>query len=99
MLAAFEHCQTLLTRLLCGVCGEECVQEEQGGGGDRMTRRMFQQFLHTRLNMTDRVISEQIFKYFNEVHDSEITREEWVLGFYVLLKGRMGIISMIGRSW
>ena len=49
--------------------------------------------------MTDRVISEQIFKYFNEVHDSEITREEWVLGFYVLLKGRMGIISMIGRSW
>ena len=63
-----------------------------------MTRRMFQQFLHTRLNMTDRV-SEQIFKYFNEVHDSEITREEWVLGFYVLLKGRMGIISMIGRSW
>ena len=60
-----------------------------------MTRRMFQQFLHTRLNMTDRVISEQIFKYFNEVHDSEITREEWVLGFYVLLKGRMGLLQLI----
>ena len=48
---------------------------------------MFQQFLHTNLNMTDEILLDQIFNYFNNVYDADITREEWVLGFNVLLKG------------
>ena len=80
-------------------------QEEYGQCVDRMTRKLFQQFLHTHFNMTDRVLTDQIFKYFNEDHDTEITRsghyickqsvfsprkmsrEEWLLGFSVFLKG------------
>ena len=49
-------------------------QEEYGQCVDRMTRKLFQQFLHTHFNMTDRVLTDQIFKYFNEDHDTEITR-------------------------
>ena len=41
---------------------------------DRMTRKLFQQFLHTHFNMTDRVLMDQMFKYFNEDSDTEITR-------------------------
>ena len=50
------------------------TQEEYGQCIDRMTRKLFQQFLHTHFNMTDRVLMDQIFKYFNEDHDTEITR-------------------------
>ena len=49
-------------------------QEEYGQCVDKMTRKLFQQFLHTHFNMTDRVLTDQIFKYFNEDHDTEITR-------------------------
>lgn len=52
-----------------------------------MNRKLFQQFLHTSFNMTDAVLLDQIFKYFNSEHDADITREEWVVGFYVFLKG------------
>ena len=52
-----------------------------------MNRKLFQQFLHTSFNMTDDVLLDQIFKYFNSEHDADITREEWVVGFYVFLKG------------
>ena len=52
-----------------------------------MNRKLFQQFLHTSFNMTDDVLLDQIFKYFNSEHDADITREEWVEGFYVFLKG------------
>ena len=50
------------------------VQEEYGQCVDRMTRKLFQQFLHTHFNMTDRVLMDQMFKYFNEDSDTEITR-------------------------
>jgi Ca2+-binding EF-hand superfamily protein len=52
-----------------------------------MNRKLFQQFLHTSFKMTDNVLLDQIFKYFNSEHDADITREEWVVGFYVFLKG------------
>jgi Ca2+-binding EF-hand superfamily protein len=52
-----------------------------------MNRKLFQQFLHTSFNMTDDVLLDQIFKYFNSENDADITREEWVVGFYVFLKG------------
>ena len=37
--------------------------------------------------MTDAVLLDQIFKYFNSENDADITRNEWVVGFYVFLKG------------
>ena len=37
--------------------------------------------------MTDDVLLDQIFKYFNSENDADITRNEWVVGFYVFLKG------------
>ena len=37
--------------------------------------------------MTDGVLMDQIFKHFNENSDSEISKEEWVVGFEVFLKG------------
>ena len=52
-----------------------------------MNRKLFQQFLHTSFNMTDAVLLDQIFKYFNSENDADITRNEWVVGFYVFLKG------------
>ena len=52
-----------------------------------MTRKLFQQFLHKSFNMTDDILLDQIFKYFNAEHDADITREEWVIGFEVFLKG------------
>ena len=52
-----------------------------------MSRKLFQQFLHTNFNVTDDILLDQIFKFFNEEMDADITREEWVLGFNVFLKG------------
>ena len=52
-----------------------------------MSRKLFQQFLHTNFNMMDDILLDQIFKYFNTHNDTDITREEWVAGFNVFLKG------------
>ena len=54
---------------------------------DEMSRKLFQQFLHSNFNMTDEILLDQIFKYFNKMNDADITREEWVEGFCVFLKG------------
>ena len=52
-----------------------------------MGRKLFHTFLHKNFNMTDGVLMDQIFKHFNENSDSEISKEEWVVGFEVFLKG------------
>ena len=48
---------------------------------------MFRQFLHSRFDITDDILMDRIFKYFNNVNDGGITRDEWVIGFNVFLKG------------
>ena len=52
-----------------------------------MDRVMFREFLHDNLDMTDDVIMDRIFKYFNRVSADDIDIEEWITGFNVFLKG------------
>ena len=54
---------------------------------DRMDRKLFRQFLHGSFNMTDDILMDRIFKYFNSNNDGDITRDEWVVGFNIFLKG------------
>ena len=37
--------------------------------------------------MTDDILMDRIFKYFNSNNDGDITRDEWVIGFNIFLKG------------
>ena len=52
-----------------------------------MDRKMFREFLHDNLDMTDDVIMDRIFKYFNRVTADDVDIEEWITGFNVILKG------------
>ena len=54
---------------------------------DKMDRKLFRQFLHSSFNMTDDILMDRMFKYFNSNNDGDITRDEWVMGFNVFLKG------------
>ena len=64
------------------------IQDSSRGSKiDRMDRKLFRQFLHGSFNMTDDILMDRIFKYFNSNNDGDITRDEWVIGFNVFLKG------------
>ena len=52
-----------------------------------MDRQMFREFLHDKLNMTDDIIMDRIFKYFNKVSTDDIDMEEWIMGFNIFFKG------------
>ena len=52
-----------------------------------MDRKLFRQFLHSSFNMTDDILMDRIFKYFNSNNDGDITRDEWIMGFNIFLKG------------
>ena len=54
---------------------------------DAMDRNTFREFLHDAFNMTDDILMDRIFKFFDTKSDGTITREEWILGLNVLLKG------------
>ena len=60
----------------------------------KVDRKKFRQFLHDNFNMTDDVIIDRIFKYFNKVSTDDIDTEEWVLGFNVFLKGKMLLVAL-----
>ena len=64
----------MILKVFAIIVSEFLLQEEHGLGNDKMTRKLFHQYLHSHFNMTDRVLMDQIFKYFNEDHDTEITR-------------------------
>ena len=49
---------------------------------------MFREFLHDKLDMTDDIIMDRLFKYFNKVCTDDIDLEEWVTGFNIFLKGK-----------
>jgi hypothetical protein len=38
--------------------------------------------------MTDDIIMDRLFIYFNKVSTDDIDLEEWVTGFNILLKGK-----------
>ena len=51
-----------------------------------MDRNTFREFLHDAFNMTEDILMDRIFKFFDTKSDGTITREEWILGLNVLLK-------------
>jgi hypothetical protein len=53
-----------------------------------MDRKMFREFLHDKLDMTDDIIMDRLFKYFNKVSTDDIDLEECVTGFNIFLKGK-----------
>lgn len=54
---------------------------------DKMDRTRFREFLHNAFDMTDDILLDRIFKYFDDDNDGFICREEWILGLSVFLKG------------
>ena len=58
-----------------------------------MDRKRFREFLHDNFEMTDDVIMDRIFKYFNRIPTDDIDSEEWVRGFSVFLKGCIAKLS------
>jgi len=44
-------------------------------------------FLKPSVSITEDVIMDRIFKYFNRVANDNINQEEWVLGFNIFMKG------------
>ena len=55
---------------------------------DTMDRNTFREFLHDIFNMTDDILMDRIFKFFDTLNDGNITREEWIMGHNVFLKGK-----------
>ena len=63
---------------------------EYGVDLDMMDRKIFKQFFHTNFDLTEDILLDRIFDFFNhnaELDDNEISREEWIVGFDVFLKG------------
>ena len=54
---------------------------------DKMDRSRFREFLHNGFDMTDDILLDRIFKYFDSDNDGYIAREEWIMGLSVFLKG------------
>ena len=59
---------------------------------DKMDRSRFREFLHNAFDMTDDILLDRIFKYFDSDNDGYIGREEWIMGLSVFLKGYSMII-------
>ena len=53
----------------------------------KITRRRFREFLHDNLDLSEEIIMDRIFKYFNTESADDIDLEEWIVGFNVILKG------------
>lgn len=56
---------------------------------DRMDRTRFREFLHNAFDMTDDILLDRIFKYFDNDNDGFISRDEWIMGLSVFLKGKI----------
>ena len=58
----------------------------------KLDRKKFRQFLHENFRISDDVIMDRIFKYFNKNSTDDIDHEEWVVGFNVFIKGAAFIL-------
>ena len=52
-----------------------------------MDRKMFREFLHYNCDMTDDILMDRIYKFFNSVSADDIDKQEWIIGFNIFLKG------------
>ena len=76
-----EHLLTLYRKL------------SEGVEVDRLDRSRFREFLHNAFDMTDDILLDRIFKYFDEDNDGVISREEFTLGLSVFLKGKLLLLN------
>ena len=58
----------------------------------KIDRKKFREFLHDNLDMTDDIIMDRVYKYFNTEAKDDIDLEEWILGFNVILKGGLTLL-------
>ena len=54
----------------------------------KIDRKIFRQFLNEKFDMTDDILMDRIYKFFNSGGSDEIDGEEWILGFSTFLKGK-----------
>lgn len=55
----------------------------------KIDRKKFREFLHDNLDLTDDIIMDRVYKYFNTEAKDDIDLEEWILGFNIILKGSL----------
>ena len=65
---------------------------------DKLDRGRFREFLHNAFDMTDDILLDRIFKYFDSDNDGYIGKEEWIVGLSVFLKGKYYNLSMINQK-
>jgi len=58
---------------------------------DRLDRTKFREFLHNSFEMTDDILLDRVFKRFDADNDGYISREEWIMGLSVFLKGSIDV--------
>ena len=70
---------------------ERLLEMHQGGPKckEKMDRKLFREFLHSSFDITDDIIMDRIYKFFNTDATDDITQEEWLEGFSVFLKGQI----------
>ena len=68
--------------------------QNNGNYSSKITRRRFREFLHDNLDLSEEIIMDRIFKYFNTETQDDIDLEEWIIGFNVILKGWQDITYM-----
>ena len=60
-----------------------------------MNRNTFREFLHTVFKMTDDILMDRIFKVFDTLNNGLITREEWIMGLNIFLRGALLFLCLI----
>ena len=58
-----------------------------------MDRTRFREFLHNAFDMTDDILLDRIFKYFDDDNDGFINREEWILELSDFMKRKSLILA------
>lgn len=53
----------------------------------RLDRAKFRDVLHNTFNITDDMLMDRVFKAFDRDNDGAVSREEWLVGLSVLLRG------------
>ena len=81
------HRTTMVSKNLSNYAFSNSYFQKDDKYRSKMDRQMFREFLHDKLNMTDDIIMDRIFKYFNKVSTDDIDMEEWIMGFNIFLKG------------
>jgi Ca2+-binding EF-hand superfamily protein len=57
--------------------------------GNTINRFQFRCFLMDRFGITEDIIMDRMFTFFDTTRDDEITREEWVISLNIVLKGTL----------